>query len=147
MSSAAIAGSIAPSVLFAPRLLGERSRDLAKYDHHHALERLRLVDGLDGDVELVCRIAVHAKAVHLDRRALLDGPPQRDGKLCSYGGTGHDMDIPVRLAGRRFEILSRVSADVEDVPEFVHQDGRRGELLQQQLIRQRLEVCGRGCLR
>ena len=144
MSSAAIAGSIAPACF----LRRDFSASGAATSRNTIITMPSSAFGSSmastRDIELVRRIAVHAKAVHLDRRALLDGPPQRDGELRSYGGPGHHMDIPVRLAGRGFEILSRVSADVEDVPEFVHQDSRRGEFLQQQLIRQHLQVRGRG---
>ena len=57
--------------------------------------------------------------------------------------TGHGENIPVGLAGRRLKIFARPPADIEDITLVVDQHGRRRKVLQEQLVRERLEIGNR----
>ena len=43
--------------------------------------------------------------------------------------------------GRRLQIFAGVAVDIDNVALFIHQHRRRRELLQQDLIGERLQVC------
>ncbi|OGV67230.1 MAG: hypothetical protein A2498_10805 [Lentisphaerae bacterium RIFOXYC12_FULL_60_16] len=62
------------------------------------------------------------------------------GHLVAQPFTGHGKDIPVGLAGGRFQVFAGTAADVEDVALVIGEHGRRGVMLQDQLIRHGLET-------
>ena len=62
------------------------------------------------------------------------------GQFVAQPFAGHGEDVPVGLAGGRFQVFAGPPADVEDVALVVDQHGRRGVALQEQLVRQRLEI-------
>ena len=119
-------------------------RHVRKDDHHHPPQRLRLFERLDGDIHgLRPAVGPHLHAPQGDRAFLPERLLECGGQLEAQPLAGHGEDVPVGLAGRRLQVLARPPADVEDVALVVDQHGRRGIVLQEQLIRQRLEV-GRG---
>ena len=126
------------------RGLGFRGRGhVREDDHHHPLQRRRLGERLDGDVHgLRPAVGPHLHALQGGRGLLPQRLLEGAGQLVAQPLAGHGEDVPVGLAGRRLQVLARPPADVEDVALVVRQHGRRGEALQEQLIRQRLEVGG-----
>ena len=62
------------------------------------------------------------------------------GQFVAQTFAGHGKDVPVGLAGGRFQVFAGVAADVEDVALVIDEHGRRGVTLQDQLIRQGLET-------
>ena len=62
------------------------------------------------------------------------------GQFVAQTFAGHGEEVPVGLAGGRFQVLARATADVEDVALVIDEHRRRGITLQDQLIRQGLET-------
>ena len=112
-----------------------------KHDHHQTLQRPGFLEPLDGHIHEL-RPAVGADLEPVERHAFL--LPERflegAGQFVAQTFAGHGKDIPVGLAGGRFEVFAGAAADVKDVALVVDQHGRRGVTLQDQLIRQRLET-------
>jgi hypothetical protein len=81
-------------------------------------------------------LVLHLQAAQLlEVRAMRD-LAQRIGQPGADTRPGHDMDVPIRLPRRRFEVAPGSAVDVEDVAAVIDQHGRRRELLQNHLIDQ-----------
>jgi hypothetical protein len=62
------------------------------------------------------------------------------GEFVAQAFAGHGKNIPVGLARGRFQVFARPAAHVKDVALVVDEHGRRGVMLQDQLIREGLET-------
>ena len=110
---------------------------VGKDDHHHPPQRLRLFDRLDSDINgLRAAVGPDLEALDGDRLFLPERLLEGVSQIKTEPFTGHGENIPVGLAGRRLKIFAGPPADIEDIPLVVDQHGRRGKVLQEQLVRE-----------
>ena len=114
-----------------------RRSHIGKKDHHQPPQRLRSLDPLDRQIhELLPAVGRDIESPDRHGAFLLEGFVESAGQFVSQALAGHGKNVPVGFAGRRFQVFAGPATDVEDVALVVDQDGRRGVMLQDQVIRQ-----------
>ena len=125
----------------ARRFGGHGRGHVGEHDHHQPLQRPGFLESLDGHIHALLA-AVGPDLESVERHAFL--LPERflegAGQFVAQPFAGHGKDVPVGLAGGRFQVFAGPAADVEDVALVIDEHGRRGVTLQDQLIRQGLET-------
>ena len=127
------------------RRVGHGFGHVGKHDQHRPLQRPRLVEPLDGDLDALRGAVVVSGLKAVERHALF--MPERFlkgfGQFIAHPFPRHGKDIPVGFAGGRLQVFAGPSADIEDVALVIGEYGRRRVVLQDQLVGQRLEAARR----
>ena len=76
--------------------------------------------------------------------AVIDRVAQGDAESGADRRYGHDVDVPVCLAGSRLQVLASAPVDIQDIALRVDQCGGRGIVLQHQLVGQLLQIRSSG---
>ena len=101
-------------------------RGIDEDDHHHAAQLLRLYNRLDLDIDVLgAAVGSDLEAADNDGRFLPQRLLEGADQFKAQPFPGHGEDIPVGLAGGRFEIFAGASADIDDVALVIGQHGRR----------------------
>ena len=122
-------------------LFGHGRGHICENNHHQPLQRPGFIESLDRQIHAWLAAVgpdpepAKCHAFFFPKR-FLEGIRQFEAQAFP----GHGKDVPVGLAGSRFQVLAGPAADVKDVPLVIGQHGRRGVTLQYQLIRQGLEA-------
>ena len=127
------------------RRLGRLGRGhVRENDHHQPFERPGFIKLLDGHIHaLLPAIGPDLESVERHSALLLERFMESTGQFVAEAFAGHGEDVPVGLAGGRFQVFAGVAANVKDVALVIDERGGRGITLQDQLIRQRLEASRR----
>ena len=105
------------------------------------MQRPGFFEALEGHIyALLAAIGRDLETVKSDAFLLADHFLEGSQQFVAQAFAGHDEDVPVGLAGGRFEVFAGVAADVEDVALVIDENGWRGVALQDQLIREGLEA-------
>ena len=122
-------------------------RNIGDDQHRHAAQRRRFLNREYGQIDQL-RAAIVAypqiAADHAFATAQCSGQRQRN--FLTQVVAGHRVNIPIHLAGRRFQIFAGAPVDVDQIATGRDQYRRRREFLEQQLVSQRLQI-GRRCFR
>ena len=125
----------------ARRLGGHGRGHVGEHDHHQPLQRPGFIESLDGHIHaLLAAVGPDLESVERHAALLPERLLEGAGQFVAQPFAGHGKEVPVGLAGGRFQVFAGPAADVEDVALVIDEHGRRGVTLQDQLIRQGLET-------
>jgi hypothetical protein len=101
----------------------------------------RFLESLDRDIHVLLRaVCPDLESVESHDFFLPEGLLKGAGQFVAQAFASHGKEVPVGLAGGRLQVFAGPAADVEDVTLVIGEHGRRGVMLQNQLIGQGLET-------
>ena len=119
----------------------DHGKNLGKYYDHHASDRIRAFDALNGDIhKMASPVGSYLKVAYDHRFKILHGFAKSVWQRLTQPFARHSINVKVCFAGSMFHVFSGTPGDKNDVAFIVYQGTGRCKTLNHELFGRGLYV-------